>query len=841
MTKWARLQKTEVSCSDCHHPTPLTIEGEKGVRAIPPNIFLLGVMTNSKRASYRTDVQKPGRSKLGTKAGLQRAINQFTHEKKAELMKIDTGVQCEECTRATATSSCSKCETVYCRACFERVHSYSVALRKHVPLPVAKKNTETAVGCPDHNNRPLEFYDKDDCQPVCSHCVVTGERQTHAIAPIDEIAKEVEDQFKTSVDEVSPVIKCLDKSVQVICKALPGVKAEKNEIVNNIREHFQMLYSALQTREQSLIKEVELNHNGEKILEKMQEEVADNLRKAKDYVHEVESMIGQPQTLIDNAKKLRKELECVKEMQCCAVKVISHEDQIRFETRGGMRETINEYGSVSTDGCARFEMKKLSEMNEEYLGVESDDSEQELADAQEEQEDTADNQLSDQRMQRQRTPGSITVSRILKSNLAYRHELVLVTHIRDPCQFMIQRVADLEQLQIMMNVINIYCDSTENVHDLLYDVKFGDMCCAQFTTDNQWYRARIKMAYSPAHPNTVPTLENNLCVEVQYIDYGNSEWLPLSRLRKMKAEFLNVPELGECCCLADIVPPFQEEKWPAKAIKAFGSLTGDKPLLMTVIGRKGNKLVVDLRRPEDDEPTQDDDRPVSVRDALVFLEVARFSSPASKPEGLFFPKKTYKEAVHVGEGAFVDVLVTHVAAPDEIYVQKLRSEETTELQHIMEEMSKMFGGRRRGTEWSVPWPYKGLVCAARFTEDKIWYRALVTAVNSDETVDVTYVDFGNSEKLTFSEIRKLPDMFLRLPKQALPVCLVDIKPNEEEWQGQDQQNVSSLLLNRSLVFEVKGVVDNKMSVLLYDTTGAQDVCINQFLVQHDYCQTAGLG
>ena len=66
----------------------------------------------------------------------------------------------------------------------------------------------------------------------------------------------------------------------------------------------------------------------------------------------------------------------------------------------------------------RFEMKKLSEMNEEYLGVESDDSEQELVNAQEEQEDTADNQLSDQRMQHQRTPGSITVSRILKSNLA---------------------------------------------------------------------------------------------------------------------------------------------------------------------------------------------------------------------------------------------------------------------------------------------------------------------------------------------------------------------------------------------------------------------------------------
>ena len=50
-------------------------------------------------------------------------------------------------------------------------------------------STETAVGCPDHNNRPLEFYDKDDGQPVCSHCVVIGERQTHAIVPIDEIVR----------------------------------------------------------------------------------------------------------------------------------------------------------------------------------------------------------------------------------------------------------------------------------------------------------------------------------------------------------------------------------------------------------------------------------------------------------------------------------------------------------------------------------------------------------------------------------------------------------------------------------------------------------------------------
>ena len=48
-------------------------------------------------------------------------------------------------------------------------------------------SSDTAVGCLKHNNRPLEFYDKDEDQPVCSHCVVIGERQTHAIVPIDDI------------------------------------------------------------------------------------------------------------------------------------------------------------------------------------------------------------------------------------------------------------------------------------------------------------------------------------------------------------------------------------------------------------------------------------------------------------------------------------------------------------------------------------------------------------------------------------------------------------------------------------------------------------------------------
>lgn len=45
----------------------------------------------------------------------------------------------------------------------------------------------------------------------------------------------------------------------------------------------------------------------------------------------------------------------------------------------------------------------------------------------------------------------------------------------------------------------------------------------------------------------------------------------------------------------------------------------------------------------------------------------------------------------------------------------------------------------------------------------------IIEVNLDETVLVKYVDYGNSETLTFNEIKKIPPMYLELPKQVSAV------------------------------------------------------------------------
>ena len=56
-------------------------------------------------------------------------------------------------------------------------------------------------------------------------------------------------------------------------------------------------------------------------------------------------------------------------------------------------------------------------------------------------------------------------------------------------------------------------------------------------------------------------------------------------------------------------------------------------------------------------------------------------------------------------------------------------------------------------------------------------------VNHDETVEVEYVDYGNTEVISFKDVKKIPDMYLKLPKQVrslsivksciLPVCLFE--------------------------------------------------------------------
>ena len=59
-----------------------------------------------------------------------------------------------------------------------------------------------------------------------------------------------------------------------------------------------------------------------------------------------------------------------------------------------------------------------------------------------------------------------------------------------------------------------------------------------------------------------------------------------------------------------------------------------------------------------------------------------------------------------------------------------------------------------------------MICVCQYGMDKRWYRAKILALPGSRMVDVQYVDFGNSERTSFYNLKKIHKQFLKLPPQV---------------------------------------------------------------------------
>ncbi|XP_005402423.1 PREDICTED: staphylococcal nuclease domain-containing protein 1 [Chinchilla lanigera] len=100
---------------------------------------------------------------------------------------------------------------------------------------------------------------------------------------------------------------------------------------------------------------------------------------------------------------------------------------------------------------------------------------------------------------------------------------VLVTEITDDLHFYVQDVETGTQLEKLMENMRNDISSHPPVEGS-YAPRRGDSCIAKFV-DGEWYRARVEKVESPAK------------VHVFYIDYGNREILPSTRLGTLPPAF----------------------------------------------------------------------------------------------------------------------------------------------------------------------------------------------------------------------------------------------------------------------------------------------------------------
>lgn len=119
-------------------------------------------------------------------------------------------------------------------------------------------------------------------------------------------------------------------------------------------------------------------------------------------------------------------------------------------------------------------------------------------------------------------------------------------------------------------------------------------------------------------------------------------------------------------------------------------------------------------------------------------------------------------------------------------------------------------------------PKVGDLVSARFSEDKTWYRARIRRNDKDNKAsDIIYIDYGNEEKLPWSELRTLPQQFdvKTLRPQAQEAVLSFLQfPTSKQYREDTADFLYKVLPERNLIANIDhtDTKDGTLYVTLFD-------------------------
>ena len=188
------------------------------------------------------------------------------------------------------------------------------------------------------------------------------------------------------------------------------------------------------------------------------------------------------------------------------------------------------------------------------------------------------------------------ISSLLPARIPQEQEFDgIVTEVQSPFRVWLQKI-DHELLRTFIdlrNELQQYCNTVAPRMEALPSP--GQSCCAQFSGDGTWYRARVVDCTSAD------------AVTVHFSDYGNSEVRSLSHLRQISNKFLEMPCLAIECYLAGLRQADTEKA------ENFLRYIVDRQMRVNVLVPGDERLGVDLI----DCSLPADQSPVNIANELV--------------------------------------------------------------------------------------------------------------------------------------------------------------------------------------------------------------------------------
>ena len=430
---------------------------------------------------------------------------------------------------------------------------------------------------------------------------------------------------------------------------------------------------------------------------------------------------------------------------------------------------------------------------------------------------------------------------------------VYLSHIDSPLSFYCQPLELAAKLDGMMSQLGDIIMMSPPPS--LSAVITGLPCLAQFSEDQEWYRAVLREGKGEEE------------IVAHFVDYGNSEITSLSLLRQLPASLLKMPIQALHCSVFDPTTTATGDiDWEHEKVEEFRSLLGDNFSLTITSTREDGMCVCEvsidegpidftsilptkgerglregslpLASKEENEAGEEEEEnefspstPGSRRGegeshldpltlpgrSLLNISASELGSVAANistmavrgsnlSSQLTTESEASEETSEQGEGEplikapytltlsnleQLEVNVVYIESPSLIYLQRC------ELQPEMEKLSaeiEQYCASFAEKQYQENF-HRGDFVLAHYDADETWYRAKVIAVADDGSAQVSFIDYGNSELIASEKMIMCPQHVLALPCQAI-ACSLSGVPRRENWPVEYKKLMEELVLEQ---------------------------------------------
>ncbi|XP_066515658.1 RING finger protein 17-like isoform X2 [Hoplias malabaricus] len=363
-------------------------------------------------------------------------------------------------------------------------------------------------------------------------------------------------------------------------------------------------------------------------------------------------------------------------------------------------------------------------------------------------------------------------------------EWVVLSHVVNPTHFYVRHASEHKAGVVLAKKVTNYCSDEHSHFTLKDEVKTGMLVFLKWKED-VWFRALVCELFQKGCLECVTQCPASEVARLRvfFQDYGFSKCLTFSgegvlselNVCMRKADDTALAEMHHWapqaikCSLKDIIPSDLVKGWSREAVEEMRQMIGLNAVEMQVFGEDRDTLLVDLKKASVDG-TQ-----LSLREHLVFMELARFYSPLSASGGCkplqFYPP------VYPQLNTELHAVVSHVNTPSDFYIQLV---DNMEFLLLNSKLQDCYGPPESESELQIYCPVQAQACVALY-DNKDWCRAQVTGFPGGRMVEVQYVDFGNKKTLSVNDLRQIKDDFFALPAMAVWCSLTDVLSVGDTW------------------------------------------------------------